>query len=211
MRLITPDSDREISPEQPFRALCSCSAANESIMRTGSIPVSASFRALRSAQSSSVRRVHGHASPMPRLLLRQSCKLFNPSLLAGHQHAKRTLFTETLPTVLIPPAIFLSCFVGLWSYKIIMTIVFQNKFIYMPYMPPFARSEKIDDYAAACRPVQWEEKRIRSLDGTRISLCLGSPPPQDTKSREALETTRRRVVVIYFQGCVQPLSRVTEE
>ncbi|OMP82567.1 Protein bem46 [Diplodia seriata] len=85
-----------------------------------------------------------------------------------------------------------------------MTIIFQNKFIYMPYMPPFARSEKMEDYAAACRPVQWEERRIKSLDGTRLSLCLGRIPPKDAP-REALETIPRRVVVIYFQGYVQQL------
>ncbi|KAK5719453.1 hypothetical protein LTR15_007977 [Elasticomyces elasticus] len=57
-----------------------------------------------------------------------------------------------------------------------MTVVFQEKIIYMPYMPPFARSEKIADYAASCRPVEWREEKIRSIDGTGISLCVGKLP-----------------------------------
>ncbi|EKG18255.1 hypothetical protein MPH_04515 [Macrophomina phaseolina MS6] len=107
------------------------------------------------------------------------------------------MFTETLPTVLVPPAMFMTCFLGLWSYKIIMTIIFQNKFIYMPYMPPFARSEKIEDYAAACKPVQWQEKRIQSLDNTRISLCVGIMP---SLPGDHARIDRKHVVVIYFQG-----------
>ncbi|OJD35477.1 alpha beta superfamily [Diplodia corticola] len=167
-------------------------------MRTASIPLSVppgTVMALHCRCSSARRALSSasHASPI------QPRRLFRPALVASYQHGRRALFTETLPTVLVPPAVFLGCFLGLWSYKIIMTIVFQNKIIYMPYMPPFARSEKMDDYAAACRPVLWEEKRIRSLDGTRLSLCLGSIPPKDTPN-EASGTTQQRVVILYFQG-----------
>ncbi|KAF2139825.1 uncharacterized protein K452DRAFT_210419, partial [Aplosporella prunicola CBS 121167] len=113
--------------------------------------------------------------------------------------ARRTFFTDALPTVLIPPTMFLMCFVGLWSYKILMTIVFQEKLIYLPYLPPFARSEKIDEYAKECKPVEWEEKRIRSLDGTRISLCVGRIP-QGTPHGDDVNQNRRHVVLVYFQG-----------
>ncbi|KAK1063360.1 hypothetical protein LTR12_007417 [Friedmanniomyces endolithicus] len=77
-----------------------------------------------------------------------------------------------------------------------MTVVFQEKIIYMPYMPPFARSEKIADYAASCRPVEWREERIRSIDGTKISLCVGSVP----NARQGLPEVEREVVICYFQG-----------
>ncbi|KAK5113980.1 hypothetical protein LTR62_003103 [Meristemomyces frigidus] len=80
-----------------------------------------------------------------------------------------------------------------------MTVVFQERIIYMPYMPPGARSEKIDDYAAVCLPVVWQEERIRSGDGTKISLCVGRLhleeriPPHRHEEDEGL-------VICYFQG-----------
>ncbi|KAK1812567.1 hypothetical protein LTR12_013054 [Friedmanniomyces endolithicus] len=63
-------------------------------------------------------------------------------------------------------------------------------------MPPFARSEKIADYAASCRPVEWREERIRSIDGTKISLCVGSIP----NARQGLPEVEKEVVICYFQG-----------
>ncbi|KAK7514355.1 Alpha/Beta hydrolase protein [Phyllosticta citriasiana] len=112
---------------------------------------------------------------------------------------RRTFLTESLHPVLIPPTVFLMCFFGLWSYKIIMTIVFQNKIIYMPYMPPFARSENMEDYAKLCRPVKWQEISIKSLDGTKIALCAGEI--HHGKIQEAPEKhCQKRTVVIYFQG-----------
>ena len=75
-----------------------------------------------------------------------------------------------------------------------MTIVFQEKILYMSYMPPQTRSEKIEDYAVTCRPVEWEEMRIKSLDGTNISLGVGSIPPSAPRS------PTKEAVIIYFQG-----------
>ncbi|KAK5682231.1 hypothetical protein LTS10_005357 [Elasticomyces elasticus] len=75
-----------------------------------------------------------------------------------------------------------------------MTVVFQEKIIYMPYMPPFARSEKIADYAASCRPVEWKEEKIRSTDGTKISLCVGRLP------EAYMNTAQKQMVICYFQG-----------
>jgi fermentation-respiration switch protein FrsA (DUF1100 family) len=101
-----------------------------------------------------------------------------------------------LPTVLVPPIVFTGLLLALWTYKVIMTIVFQEKILYMSYMPPQTRSEKIEDYAATCRPVEWEEVRIKSLDGTNISLGVGSIPPPPPAS----QVPTRDVVMIYFQG-----------
>lgn len=163
------------------------------------------FSLLRTALHSPISRsLHTRSNALfmsispPRLPTSQSRRFFQRPLNPSSQQTRRTIFTESLPTVLVPPAVFLCCFTGLWSYKIIMTIVFQNKLIYMPYMPPFARSEKIEEYTAACKPVVWEEQRIKSVDGTRISLCVGNIPPSD-----ALKATPRHVVIIYFQGCVR--------
>lgn len=78
-----------------------------------------------------------------------------------------------------------------------MMIIFQNKIIYMPGMPPFSRSEKVEDYANACKPVLWTEHAIQSGDGTQLKMLEG-------KISTANDTTgdmfRRNVVVVYFQG-----------
>lgn len=76
-----------------------------------------------------------------------------------------------------------------------MTIVFQEKILYMSYMPPQTRSEKIEDYAATCKPVQWEEVRLQSLDGTNIALGVGS-----ISSKAVSEAPMKEVVICYFQG-----------
>jgi fermentation-respiration switch protein FrsA (DUF1100 family) len=100
-----------------------------------------------------------------------------------------------------------------------MTIIFQDKIIYLPYLPPFARSEKTDDYAALCRPVQWEQQIITSLDGTKLAICAGSIARGSIGSASHVNVThakascrlstgndqlphnkKRRVVICYFQG-----------
>ncbi|KAL1386937.1 Alpha/Beta hydrolase protein [Phyllosticta capitalensis] len=124
----------------------------------------------------------------------------SPPVSHSHSPCRRTFFTESLPPALIPPTIFLMCFLGLWSYKVIMTIVFQNKIIYMPYMPPFARSEKMEDYTQLCRPVDWHEISIRSLDGTRIALCVGEIQRGRFQEATPEKLRPKRTVIIYFQG-----------
>ncbi|KAM3425041.1 hypothetical protein BST61_g7009 [Cercospora zeina] len=75
-----------------------------------------------------------------------------------------------------------------------MTVLFQDKIIYMPYMPPYARKERVEDYAAVCDPVKWEHIHIKSTDGTRIALCVGK------MGSESSRNTRKKVVICYFQG-----------
>ena len=111
---------------------------------------------------------------------------------------RRALFTDALPDFLVPPVIFAGLLLTLWTYKCFMTVVFQDKVIYMPYMPPFARSEKILNYADICKPVQWEERRIQSLDGTKISLCIGTAPRETAKESASIPMTH--IVICYFQG-----------
>ncbi|KAF2170154.1 hypothetical protein M409DRAFT_64500 [Zasmidium cellare ATCC 36951] len=79
-----------------------------------------------------------------------------------------------------------------------MTVLFQDKIIYMPYMPPFARSEKMEDYTTVCKPVEWEHRHIKSLDGTRIALCVGQIPDSDRQARAVMP--KKHVVICYFQG-----------
>jgi uncharacterized protein len=74
-----------------------------------------------------------------------------------------------------------------------MMILFQNKIIYMPSVPPFSRSEKVSDYAVQCRPVEWIETDIQARDGTALKLLEGSIAPGDSDITQ-------HVVVVYFQG-----------
>ena len=114
----------------------------------------------------------------------------------------RSLFTEALPTVLVPPVLFTGLLIGLWTYKCLMTVVFQDKVIYLPYMPPFARYEKIDDYRQACRPVEWRVQHIRSIDGTKLAVCIGEIPELhlDSTISTCDESHKQHVVICYFQG-----------
>lgn len=66
----------------------------------------------------------------------------------------------------------------------------------MPYLPPFARHEKIEDYARLCEPVVWEERRIKSLDGVDLALCIGSVAAKDRMKNARLS----EFVILYLQG-----------
>lgn len=97
----------------------------------------------------------------------------------------------SIATALQPPLIFGALLAALWAYKSAMLVLFQNRIIYMRSMPPFARSERIEPYAAACRPVAWRQLRIAAPDGPALALALGEIPERGE---------RERVVVIYFHG-----------
>ena len=101
-------------------------------------------------------------------------------------------------SILYPPATFLGLVVVLWIYKCLIMIIFQNKIIYMPYVPPFSRSEKIAEYASLCLPVIWREERFLSRDGTRLACAIGQLP--STTSPQGKLQQANRTVVIYFHG-----------
>ena len=113
------------------------------------------------------------------------------------RHSYRRFNVDAIPTVLLPPLIFTALLLALWTYKCIAMIVFQNKIIYMPFMPPFSRSERIEDYAKLCWPVVWREQRIRSGDGIEVALAVG-----DLEGRRETDFNGERieVVILYFQG-----------
>lgn len=85
-----------------------------------------------------------------------------------------------------------------------MMVVFQNKIIYMPSVPPFSKSEKLESYVKECSPVRWKQESIKSMDGTSISLAVGECSSKDVlgASPQNLEaqTINKHVVMIYFQG-----------
>lgn len=83
-----------------------------------------------------------------------------------------------------------------------MLVLFQNRIIYMPSIPPFARSERIADYAAACRPVAWRQDRIAARDGTSLAVAVGEIGAASVAGEREGGEERKRVVIIYFQGYV---------
>lgn len=102
--------------------------------------------------------------------------------------------------VVAPPLIFTGLFIGLWCWKCTMLVLFQNMIIYNPFLPPNARSLRIQDYQRDCRGVCWREERIRSLDGTEIALCVSDVSPIIRDEREGNLTQGRLVYILYFQG-----------
>lgn len=111
----------------------------------------------------------------------------------------QSLCTTGFSAILLPPAIFLGLAVSLWFYKCLMMVIFQDKIIYMPGIPLFARAERLVDYAQTCWPVVWREKRIVVDDGTEIALCIGDMDSQDPASASQASTARH-VIILYFQG-----------
>lgn len=91
-------------------------------------------------------------------------------------------------------------------------IVFQNKIIYMPGLPPNARRERIQDYSRQCGGVVWEEKRTRAADGTDLALCIASVESTGPKPSTSLGPSASDVLpvyILYFQGLLSPLFPAT--
>lgn len=119
----------------------------------------------------------------------------NHVLVHKSPNGARCFGVSSIPTVLLPPVVFGGLLITLWTYKCLMMIIFQNKIIYMPSMPPFSRSEKVEEYQNECKPVIWTEHSIKSGDGTKLRLLEGSVPEQ-----ENTDMAQKHIVVLYFQG-----------
>ena len=113
---------------------------------------------------------------------------------------KQKFATSSISSILLPPTVYLGLFGALWLYKCLMMVLFQNKIIYMPSIPPFSRREEIETYKAASRPIVWEEKRIKSEDGTDLALCVGEAPVNAPDI-----SVSKQVILLYFQGLVYAL------
>jgi len=110
----------------------------------------------------------------------------------------RRLFHYTLPAILLPPLIFGGLVISLWTYKCFMMVLFQNKIIYMPGLPPNSRREKISDYANQCTGIIWREERTRTSDGTEIALCIANVERRSVDLQQSLDA--HQVYILYFQG-----------
>ncbi|KAL1878618.1 hypothetical protein VTK73DRAFT_7699 [Phialemonium thermophilum] len=118
--------------------------------------------------------------------------------------------------ILLPPAVFTGLLAALWLWKCCMMVLFQNKIIYMPGLPPNARWETIADYIPQCAGVEWQELRIQSLDGTELALAKAEVSPLSPKERSKQETVTQiktvpaHVYILYFQGVHHDLSNEME-
>ena len=86
-----------------------------------------------------------------------------------------------------------------------MLVLFQGKIVYMPYMPPFTRQERVEEYVAVCKPVVWRTVEMRSKDGVRVVACVGGivregQGKDDVDGVVEEKRRRRRVIVCYFHG-----------
>jgi pimeloyl-ACP methyl ester carboxylesterase len=108
---------------------------------------------------------------------------------------KRTIFAGVSPFILVP-GVFVGLLIGHWIHKCLLMVLFQNKIIYMPSLPPGSRRERLGDYSKTWARVSWEETKIKSLDGTKLSVAVAHP--EDFSA--APQDVRRKVVVLYFQG-----------
>ncbi|KAI0452333.1 Alpha/Beta hydrolase protein [Xylaria acuta] len=97
----------------------------------------------------------------------------------------------------LAPVVFGGLLVSLWTWKCFMMVVFQNKIIYMPGLPPNSRREKIYDYKDRLAGIAWREERIRAADGTDLALCVTDV---ELGSKRDLRSPDTAFYILYFQG-----------
>ncbi|KAK4251193.1 Alpha/Beta hydrolase protein [Corynascus novoguineensis] len=154
-------------------------------------------RRLHGGHSSSLTMTHFWAAAGRQRLLKTN---HARALLAG---GKRSCRSIRIPTILLPPVVFTGLLVGLWIWYCIMMVVFQNKIIYMPGLPPTSRRERIADWASMCGGVRWIEERTMAEDGTELALAVTTVPLPE-KRRPAAGSPDKpapiHVYILYFQG-----------
>ncbi|KAI5864857.1 alpha/beta-hydrolase [Durotheca rogersii] len=143
--------------------------------------------------------------PLPRGLLGPSIRRIS-RLAAIPSPSSTTSRVDTLACsvrryhvegLMLAPVVFGGLFVSLWTWKCFLMVIFQNKMIYMPGLPPNARQEKIRDYASRCGGIQWREERVRAADGTDLALCVTDV---DLGSSAPAALPDIALYILYFQG-----------
>ncbi|KAL7409353.1 hypothetical protein BDY24DRAFT_418969 [Mrakia frigida] len=93
----------------------------------------------------------------------------------------------------------------LWTYKCLMLVIFQRRIIYMGYLPPLARTTKIDPSDRLLRGLSLEEIEIESEKG----ITLRGISLRTTTTTTTTTTKPPRICLVYFQGNLgSPLSRL---
>jgi hypothetical protein len=89
--------------------------------------------------------------------------------------------------------------------KCFMMVVFQNKIIYMPFLPPTSRSETIENWESMCGGMKWVKEKTVSADGKELALAVATVPlPKGGRQSSGPQLHRQppkaHVYVLYFQG-----------
>ncbi|CCX04362.1 alpha/beta superfamily hydrolase [Pyronema domesticum] len=122
-----------------------------------------------------------------------------PILIDGLQLLRshgRHFSLSSIHPVILAPLVFVGLTLTLWSYKCLMMVLFQSRIIYMPSIPPGARREKISDYAAYCRGIQWTEGILTTSD--RKTLATASATVGGSSNAD--NGNQKEFVIVYFQG-----------
>lgn len=120
------------------------------------------------------------------------------NVLLHRRFGRRTLFDGVSPFIIVP-SVFVGLLLGHWIHKCFLMVLFQNKIIYMPSLPPGSRREKLQDYTKSWGSVVWEERKIKSLDGTKLTLAVAHPR-QEQRLNQGVKSQRKRRIILYFQG-----------
>ncbi|KAK3984834.1 Alpha/Beta hydrolase protein [Cladorrhinum sp. PSN332] len=157
----------------------------------------------RTMQRKSLFHTRG-CSPLLRAVVSPGTRLGHGPRIIFPRLCQRNCRSIHIPTALLPPAMFTGLLIGLWIWKCFMMVVFQNKIIYMPGMPPNARRERIADWASRCGGIQWTEERTKAADGTELGMAVATIPLPKGNRPMAItdtgETAAAHVYVLYFQG-----------
>ncbi|KAL5615442.1 hypothetical protein BROUX41_005487 [Berkeleyomyces rouxiae] len=121
-----------------------------------------------------------------------------PTLTPAYRH-RRLISAQA---IILPPLLFAGLVVSLWVQKCIALVLFQNRIIYMPGMPPNSSLETIADYQARCRGIRWREEKIRARDGKHLFLCVAQVDSQRPRAVATKQPPRKQVhvYILYFQG-----------
>ncbi|KAK4100610.1 hypothetical protein N658DRAFT_427102 [Parathielavia hyrcaniae] len=83
-------------------------------------------------------------------------------------------------------------------------VVFQNKIIYMPGLPPNARSEQIADWESMCGGIRWTREDTVAADGTKLAMAVTTVSSKTKEGRIKAPASEKsaaaHVYVLYFQG-----------
>ena len=87
-----------------------------------------------------------------------------------------------------------------------MLIILQNKLIYLPYLPPGARQETIEDYLPQLLGLDWTTTEVRDPRFREVTcMCCRDKVSGALRSATPLTPCRRPIrvselVLVYFQG-----------
>eukprot|EP01134_Creolimax_fragrantissima_P004455 CFRG4455T1 len=97
----------------------------------------------------------------------------------------------------------------LYAYKAVMTVIFQNKLIYMPYLPPGSRTYIQDPHNFGLGEV-FSEHRFKTADGIELQAWLFKQNQQDIITRmsnvvkantqNTPTNTKNTPLILYFHG-----------